>query len=173
MKLPNFDILRRNYPTGENPDAVRMAIGGAVARMPPLSNTCVIRMSRALNYAGPLYEIPQNGGASPLLTYKGGDGKNYALRVAQFLHYLAQSYGRPDISKRYQRGEKESITPFLGKRGIIAWHISGWSDASGHFTLWDGTQGLYTGGEDYFQDFPQVRPGNHIIVETGADLWLC
>ena len=179
MNLPSFDALRRNYPTGANPDAVRAAIGGSIAtQLGPLSNTCVIRMSRAMNYAGKMYEIPKKGiPAARLYTLEGGDGKQYALRVAEFLKFMGFRFGRPTISKRYKRGEKESVTPFLNKRGIIAWHISGWFDATGHFTLWDGTRGLYTGGEDYFNDFPKyaLLPNGktRTIEETGADLWEC
>ncbi len=82
-------------------------------------------MSKAFNYAGKIYELPPGKEHSPLLTRRGLDGKNYALRVAEFLRFLRGKYGPPSLSKRYAKAEKESIEPFLGKRGIIAWHIEG------------------------------------------------
>jgi hypothetical protein len=196
MILPTFVALRRNYPTDPDPDAVRLRIGGQIGIMPSQTNTCVMRMSQAFNYAGPNYEIPNNPKAPvSLYTKKGKDGKNYALRVEEFVRYLRTRYGRPGISTHYPTVSKatgykqavsESITPFLGKTGIIAWHVQGWGDATGHFTLWDGKTGLYEGGEDYFKDFPRQwtnpltgKPAFHadgspvMLWESGIDFWEC
>ncbi|HEX3436608.1 MAG TPA: T6SS effector amidase Tae4 family protein [Pseudacidobacterium sp.] len=184
MILPAFDILARSYPADENPDAVRLKIGGEIATMPPGTNTCAMRLSRALNYAGKVHEIPENGGILKLYTLKGGDHLNYLLRVSELTRYLYRRYGTPTVSVNYSPTETESVTPFLGKRGIICWHVTGWDDATGHYTLWNGQTGLYEGGEDYFstQYFPrqvQVPPtrrnptGIRTIRETGIDLWCC
>ena len=45
-------------------------------------------------------------------------------------------------------GSKINIT-----KGIITFDVSGWSDASGHFTLWDGNHLIYPGGAEH--DDPQ------------------
>jgi hypothetical protein len=196
MILPPFETLRRHYPTDSDPDAVRLRIGGQIGAMPSRTNTCVMRMSQAFNYAGPNYAIPDNPKAPvKLYTLKGKDGKNYAVRVAEFVRYLHVRYGRPSISTHYSDVSKasgykqavsESITPFTGKTGIIAWHVQGWGDATGHFTLWDGNTGLYEGGEDYFKDFPRqatdpstgkpiFRPDGspYMLWESGIDFWPC
>lgn len=195
MILPTFAALQRNYPTDHDADTVRLRIGGQLSTLPSQTNTCVMRMSQAFNYAGPNFAIPNNPKAPvSLYTMKGKDGKNYALRVAEFVRYLRARYGSPSISKQYSPVSKatgykqavsESITPFLGKTGIIAWHVQGWSDATGHFTLWDGKTGLYEGGEDYFKDFPRQvtdstgqpafrADGSPIMLwESGIDFWEC
>lgn len=49
-----------------------------------LNNTCALRMSRALNYSG--FEIPEIKEE----TYKGGDNKNYFIRVALLKKYLTE-----------------------------------------------------------------------------------
>ena len=196
MNLPSFESLRRHYPTDDDPDTVRLRIGGALSTMPSRTNTCVMRMSQAFNYAGPSYAIPDNPKAPvKLYTLKGKDKKNYAVRVAEFVRYLHARYGKPTISTHYSDVSKatgykqavsETIAPFLNKTGIIAWHVQGWTDASGHFTLWDGKTGLYEGGEDYFKDFPRQatnpatgQPMTHpdgspwMIWETAIDFWQC
>jgi len=184
LTLPAFDILARSYPVDENPDAVRLKIGGEVATLPSGSNTCALRLSRALNYAGRPHEIPAHGGALKLYTLKGSDRLSYLLRVSDMSKYLRHRYGMPTVSVSYSPKETESATPFLGKRGIICWHVTGWDDATGHYTLWNGQTGLYEGGEDYFspQYFPrQVQvsrtrrdpTGLRTIRETGVDLWCC
>jgi Type VI secretion system (T6SS), amidase effector protein 4 len=97
-------------------------------------------------------------------TLTGKDNKNNAFNVTQFVTYLHWRFGKPTISTRYsdiskatncKQAVSESIDPFTGKTGIIAWHVHGRSDATGHFTLWNGITSLYEGGEDYFKDFPR------------------
>ena len=36
-----------------------------------------------------------------------------------------------------------------GIKGIITVDVSGWKDASGHFTLWDGNHLIYPGGAEH------------------------
>jgi hypothetical protein len=43
-----------------------------------------MRMSKAFNYAGKDHEIPRS--KTGLLTLKGGDQKNYAIRVIEFIN---------------------------------------------------------------------------------------
>jgi hypothetical protein len=183
MNLPSYDFLKTNYPTDKDPDAVRMDIGGQVAKLPAKSNTCTIRMSRAFNYAGKAHHIPTHCGDLHIATRRGGDGLHYALRVAEFRKFLIARYGIPAVSVRYKATEIESMKPFLGKRGIIRWGVTGWSDATGHFTLWNKDTGLYEAGEDYFSTayFPRTvqipLPSGGVrsqtIRETGVDLWIC
>ena len=178
MNLPSFALLRRNYITDHNPAVILHTIGGTIGNLSETrTNTCVIRMSRAFNYAGAQYELPSNQKVPPLRTLPGKDRKNYAYNVHDFLGYLGHRYGPPMVSNSYKVGEKESATPFLGKTGIIAWLIEGWSDATGHFTLWDGKTGLYEGEHDYFSDFPiegvDPQGKKRVIRETAAKLWVC
>jgi hypothetical protein len=56
MILPLFEVLRRNYPTDHDPDALRLRIGGQTANLARGTNTCVMRMSQAFNAAGSQYE---------------------------------------------------------------------------------------------------------------------
>ena len=177
MKLPSYEQLKRNYPTDHNPAVVMHMIGGGIANLSPDTNTCVMRMSRAFNYAGKPFELPKAVAHPRLRTIPGADRKNYAYKVQEFIAFLKHNYGPPSVSKRYAASEKESAKPFLGKTGIIAWQIQGWGDATGHFTLWDGKTGLYEGNHDYFTSFPYTVTDEHgatrTVRETGADLWMC
>jgi Type VI secretion system (T6SS), amidase effector protein 4 len=166
LKLPTFSQLKRRYPTGSNPEAVKGDIGGEVEE-DWITNTCVIRMSKAFNYCG-LAEcsIPKTHG---LLTVLGQDKMNYAIRVQEFVDFLRDNYGPPDVMRS---GEKITVRPFQDKTGIIAWRVNGWSDATGHFTLWDGQKGLYVGGHSYF-DMPKKKPDGGGVWLTKAELWKC
>lgn len=142
-KLPNFDELKKYYLTGDL-DSVKSTIGGEVDA-DWIKNTCVVRVSRSLNYAkDPITKAPG------LLIVLGGDKKRYALRVKEFRAYMNKTYGKPAVSEKKNAGGTITKTKFSGKRGIICFEVTGWSDATGHFSLWDGTKVLYDGGHDYF-----------------------
>jgi hypothetical protein len=164
--LPAYALLAANYPTDSDSDKVRQQLGGELTQSWVGPNTCVMRMSRAFNYAGSAHEIPRS--PAGLLTLKGADQKNYAIRVIEFINYLHTQYRQPDLVKTGTAMKAESFT----SKGIIAWLIDGWSDARGHFTLWDGTQGLFEGGHHYFTDFGPGAPQNgpHMVK---VEFWNC
>jgi hypothetical protein len=164
--LPSFAALAAHYPTDDDPDAVKQDIGGEVdAKW--ITNTCVIRISKAFNYAGDAkYAIPRR---DKLLTVKGADKKNYAIRVAEFIGFLRHQYGAPNVVRS---GQNIAVDAFKDKRGIVAWHVSGWNDATGHFTLWDRDKGLYEGGHEYFK-MPRSKPPKPGPWLTKVELWEC
>jgi type VI secretion system (T6SS) effector Tae4 (amidase) len=140
-KFPDFDKLWSSYPGGEAED-VKKRIGGAV-NADWIVNTCTIRMSRAFNYAGTEWRIPyghkyadQKGAPKVLNTVKGGDGLRYAFRVAEFLKYLKEKFGKPQIRIFKERGEGMPDA-FAGRRGIVVFNDCGWNDATGHVDLWN------------------------------------
>ena len=166
MTLPSFATLKRKYPTNSDPDKVKKEIGGEAVES-WITNTCVIRMSEAFNYCGEARcKIPKS---HALLTIAGGDKLRYAIRVQEFIDFLRDNYGPPDVIRT---GDKISKRPFLDKTGIIAWRVNGWTDATGHFTLWDGKKGLYVGDHDYFA-MPLTKPDGGGAWLTKAELWKC
>jgi len=42
------------------------------------------------------------------------------------------------FKERVKQGQDFIDTKLAGRNGIVAFEVSGWGDASGHFTLWDG-----------------------------------
>ncbi len=126
-RLPAFDAMWNAYPHGEA-DEVKRLIGGNV-NADWITNTCTIRISRALNYAG--FAVPY--GVAGLNTVRGGDGKRYGYRVAEMRRYLRAVLGPPTVT-----GTGAEVAKFQGKKGIIMFDVRGWSDATGHFDLWDG-----------------------------------
>ncbi|MFY7828926.1 MAG: T6SS effector amidase Tae4 family protein [Flectobacillus sp.] len=60
------------------------------------------------------------------------------------------------------------MAKFKNRRGIICFEVTGWNDATGHFTLWDGNNILY-GQHDYF-NLPSEGKGAKV---TKAYLWEC
>ncbi|MBI4703192.1 MAG: hypothetical protein HY744_18910 [Deltaproteobacteria bacterium] len=128
MRLPGFSLLSQHYPNGTSGEAKALVGGNANADW--ITNTCVIRICRALNYAG----SPIPGGQAGLTTVRGGDGMRYAFRVSEFKKYMVHAYGDPDIV-----GGGGSQGKFGGHQGVILFDDCGWSDATGHFDLWDGT----------------------------------
>jgi len=123
--LPSFETLWNNYPNGD-PDAVKAMIGGHV-NATWITNTCVIRMCYALNHTG--YHVHPAFG---LHTISGKDGLQYGYRVSEFKRYMEANFGPPEAFTSSQRG-------------IICFDVSVWSDATGHFDLWDGAQCKHEG----------------------------
>src|SRR5579884_572251 len=104
--LPAFSLLAANYPTDPDSPKVIQQLGGDLTQSWVGPNSCVMRMSRAFNYAGKDHEIPR--GRSGLLTVKGADSKNYAIRVIEFIDYLHSRYRNPDLVKTGANMKPES-----------------------------------------------------------------
>jgi len=130
--LRDFDPLWKAYPTG-TADEVKARIGGAV-NADWITNTCAIRVSRALNYGG----MPVPHGVRGLSTVKGGDGKSYAIRVRELKSWLESVFGPPAITHAYAGAGGPAPAEILGRTGIICFDVDGWDDATGHFDLWNG-----------------------------------
>lgn len=145
--LPNYEDLIKFYPTDSDAEKVKREVGADVDKS-WYENTCVIRVSKALNYTNHL--IPKDSGA--FKTRKDADDKWYGLGVQQFWEYLEKNYGKPLVyAEKDKRSGRIPFEKFQGIRGIIGFRVKGWEDASGHFTLWNGFNLLYnSGNRDYF-----------------------
>ncbi|MCA9707568.1 MAG: peptidoglycan-binding protein [Myxococcales bacterium] len=149
--LQNFDQMWDEYPApGGSADEAKRIVGGR-AVSEGIDNTCVLRMSRAFNYSG--NPIPKSND-DEILTIKGGDGRNYALRVREFTRYLHRKYGPPDQEHEYPPpGGGEIPSSFKGRQGVIVFDVEGWTDATGHVDLWNGTRCRHHG---YFERAAKV-----------------
>jgi hypothetical protein len=169
IALPTFAQLKKHYPT-DGSSQVKAALGLTADWLG--SNTCVMRMSKAFNYAaGANFAIP--GNYPGMVTAKGSDKLNYAIRVQEFITYLSQHYHAANIIKEGDAIEKNA---FLGHTGIISWSVVGFDDATGHFTLWDGLEGLYTGGINYWSMPTRKLPLVHGVQREyviKSQLWIC
>lgn len=123
-------------------------IGGALARnihtpgFGPEGNTCAVRISYALNHGG----APVSKDIASKLkisTLTGGDGFLYIFRVREIKTYLSAALGPAD-----KVATTDFMNAFKALRGIVSFDVQGWSDASGHVALWDGTQ-FKEAGDDY------------------------
>lgn len=156
MAKPDFDLMWSNFPDHvkyPSLDVLFNHIGGQLSRnvgLPGFSrngNTCAVRMSRALNY-GTMPLSRKVIAALGLHTLTGDDGKLYLFRVRELNTYLSNAIGITP-----QTITKGFSTSFSGTRGIVAFTVEGWSDATGHIALWDGTS--YK--EPTFDDFRALR----------------
>lgn len=149
-------------------------------------NTCAVRMSYALNRSGILLDNSKGN-------IKGDDGYIYWYRVSELSAFLEQKFKKPDyeytpspvidlsnetFKKRSADIQKNFISKIIKKHGIIVFRVSGWGNASGHFTLWDGHDLLYTGDprhnnpelmEYYFSFMRDI--GNGKIAQTSKILF--
>ncbi|NVL30582.1 cytoplasmic protein [Pseudomonas syringae pv. actinidiae] len=91
-------------------------------------NTCAVRISYIFNYSG--FTVPKVSGE----TVTGGDKKQYFYRINNLVIFLKSQWGRPDVV-RYPPSDGGTLTD---KKGVIIFEISGWSNARGHATLFDG-----------------------------------
>ena len=146
-EMPSFDDLDENYLGSDySAPEVYEEIGGKVYQNhknnpKAFANSCALRMCRALNYSEA--EIPYDKGK----TGSGSDGKWYYYRVKDLHAYLEERYGSPDIVVR--PGDSNFNSVVASNMGIIVFDVSGWSDATGHITTWDGEN---AGDHSYFQE---------------------
>ena len=88
-------------------------------------------MSYILNYSGVV--IPSLGNK----TVSGADGRQYFFRVADVIQFLTQQWGKSDLVLPYPPA---GGGPLSKKKGIVLFEVSGWTDARGHATIWNGSQ---------------------------------
>jgi hypothetical protein len=96
------------------------------------TNACALRLSYALNKAD--YIIRKTDGA----VSSGNDGKWYLYRVSDMIKYAEK------IATKTIKGK--TFSDFKNKKGIIVFGNCGWSDATGHVDLFDGSD---VEGSDY------------------------
>ncbi|WP_326981067.1 T6SS effector amidase Tae4 family protein [Chryseobacterium sp. MYb264] len=142
-------------------------------------NTCAFRMSKGLNYSGyklPYNNTKYRAKGSKGGVHIGDDKLNYWYRVRELAPYLSEHLGKPEIDIKLDKIEmpanfknkknlsqsewtqlwssKKKISQadwlkVYAIKGIITFDVSGWTDASGHFTLWDGSHLIYPGGAEH------------------------
>jgi hypothetical protein len=168
---PSWADMYKNYPaenvrTDELYNTIIKGTFLGKEKAPWLTNTCSIRMSHALNKSGVLLgKAPSEDG-----TMKGPAG-NYWIRVKDLQRELEKRFNSPDmvlthrkmgltseqialhehskpvidravLDERIEAG-KNFVNKISNERGIIAFNVEGWGDASGHFTLWNGQKLLF------------------------------
>jgi hypothetical protein len=175
-KLKWEDMLK-NYPnTSIRTKDLYDEIGGGLPELflsNPNSweNSCAIRMSRALNYSGvKLKKAPSSGG-----NIKGDDGFNYWIRVKDLQKFLIDFLPKPSLDKV---GGLGAVNDFIGKKGIVVFDVSGWGNATGHFTLWDGGHLVYPGApehddptSEYYYFHMKYVQNSKTIKTTRIRLW--
>lgn len=92
-------------------------------------NACAIRMSYVLNKSG--VSIP----SLPKETVSGSDSSQYIYRVKELIQFLRFKMGKPD-----KLIHNPKASDFSGAKGLLVFEVTGWTDAAGHATLWDGSR---------------------------------
>lgn len=140
IKRPTFDRLWAAYSEVAKVGykEVYDLVGGNVSalraeRPEDYTNACALRMSRAFNYGG--FKIP-SGTITPgssIYRVRGGDNLPYIMRVNDLIRFVRHNWGAPDETLN-----ADQVWKLQGIKGLIVAEVRGWSDASGHVTLWDG-----------------------------------
>jgi hypothetical protein len=140
--LPSFDSLWECYPHGEA-NEVKKHLGGQIDA-DWITNTCTIRISRALICANRPLQLPfKLSTGKDLLAVPGAPFRKtpkpmYSIRVKEFSEYARAKFGKPSLTFA-NTGDGGAIpAAFKGKSGLIMFDVRVWSDATGHFDLWDG-----------------------------------
>jgi len=137
-KRPSFTVAwaaaQRIYDALDPGAKVASVIGGKVAaNIAPAgtwTNTCAVRISYILNESG--VSIPYAMGK----TVSGADKRWYFHYVRDVIAFLRQQWGKPDLVTAYPPSGGGALA---GKNGVVLFEVSGWSDAAGHATLFNGT----------------------------------
>lgn len=138
MARPKFKdawaASKRIYDPVDPSGKVATVIGGKVAlNIAPKgtwTNTCAVRMSYILN---------QSGETIPFVPHKTVSGAKhhwYFHYVRDVIAFLNKQWGKPDLVTTYPPAGGGKL---VGKKGLILFEVSGWGDASGHATLWNGS----------------------------------
>ncbi|MEO7495964.1 MAG: T6SS effector amidase Tae4 family protein [Massilia sp.] len=197
--------MKQHYPDASvlTPALYDEKIGGRFVKLyeqAAYQNTCAVRMSYGLNKSGIRLDRNPNAGGS----VQGGDGLWYWIRVKDLKAELSRRFKGADaelsltvippalyddsaeMSRLYKARVQEAkafLDTTLGARsGIMAFEVSGWGDASGHFTLWDGgaRQLAYATGHDtpdnnmyYFWLTSLTRPDGkaHLVQVVKVRFW--
>ncbi|WP_076515925.1 T6SS effector amidase Tae4 family protein [Achromobacter sp. MFA1 R4] len=139
MARPSFAqawaASQRIYDPANPAARVAKVIGGKVAlniNSPDpkgrWENTCAVRLSYILNQAG--LSIPYKPGQ----TVSGADKRWYFYHVKNLIAFLESRWGKAEIVRFPPAGGGA----LAGKKGLILFEISGWTDATGHATLFNG-----------------------------------
>lgn len=171
QNLPTWSDFNAAFPRDtdslyDSPEKMYSSIGGAVytnGYTGPESNTCAVRLSKALNYSG--VTIPNIPGQ----TFKGADNKYYFLAAYKINIWMRKTFGtNPATSStplnlnhysytQAQAGVNGENLPglLLRKKGIYSIYSSDFSWASGHADLLnpDAT----CANECHFADAPIAR----------------
>ena len=119
-------------------------------------NTCVLRMSYALNYGG----IPITKPTPNTKIFIGNDEKLYVLGsqdIRDFL-YVKWKYQEP-YNPKFMNSKQENESFYknellqFSKNGIVVMRIEGWGESAyGHTTLWDGENKRFLDDSNYLLD---------------------
>lgn len=132
-------------------------------------NACALRLSYALNYGGmPINKNKRPTGGTKLI---GADNNLYYTGVYTVRDFLVLNWGTSDkpykpykvMSSKTENSKLASDLTSLNKKGVICMKVTGWDDAAGHITLWDGTG--FSDGTNYLLD-----PRSNVIV-TELQFW--
>ncbi|ASK53665.1 hypothetical protein CEQ48_02375 [Vibrio tarriae] len=170
IKRPRFSDLWSAYlEVGFKPaPEVYELVGGRAFELYESDNTsyanaCALRMSRGFNYGG--FLIP--GGTIietyPIYRVRGADNKVYILRVKDLIKYIEFNWGKPEYDM-----SPSDISAISGKKGLIIIEVSGWGDASGHVTLWNGSS---TGDGSRYQELGYYEHYNGAVKPKRVMLW--
>lgn len=140
LKRPQFQSLWSAYTELGSKDVQEAysIVGGNVAQLrdqnpDAYANACALRMSRAFNYGG--FRIPR-GTINPnrnIYRAAGADGLPYIMRVNDVIAFIEFNWGKAEHDI-----VPTEVSTIKGKQGLMVIIVNGWSDASGHVTLWDG-----------------------------------
>jgi hypothetical protein len=129
-----FDALSSSYPNESKSDLFA-SLGGdwpGLINDNNYKNTCCIRLSLAILGAG--------GSISPKYREAvAGDGRPLIIKVASMGKYLNDTLGPSYWGMSKNPGSPINAGNLPKVTGIIVYHAA-WSNATGHFDLWSGTE---------------------------------
>ena len=146
IKIPKWEALTDAYPQGEAEDVIKRVLGSPQSW---ITNTCALRMSFCLNTAGvkiPSFKLTgydDDPNKATEQTLAGTGGFRIVYRVRSLANWIDKNFPKASIVHKKKSDETnnedidKALAAFKGKKGIIKFDVK-WSDATGHFDLWDG-----------------------------------
>ena len=145
-KIPSWEALTESYPQGESADVIQRVVGSPQSW---ITNTCALRMSYCLNKAGvkiPSFSLTgydDDPKKATEQTLAGTSGFRIVYRVRSLATWFDKNFPKASVIHQKKSDETndedidKALAAFKGKKGIMKFDVK-WSDATGHFDLWDG-----------------------------------
>jgi len=142
---PTFQALWNKHPGHISVLEAYKKVGREDAVAWGAANACTVRMCIAFHEAGFTIQPPKRW----LRIFGTGAYARVPIiiRVTEFDTAMRQTYGAPTLSYHGNDGHLARAM-VAKKKGVIEFVVSGFSNASGHFDLWNGSA---CKSEDYFQ----------------------
>ena len=133
LPKPTFNNVLSHYPLSPND----FGAGGRIINNPAYEHSCALRLSTALEAAGPGFLGQFTGNRAVHLEGSPGHYRRITFPFARSAQSLANYLAGAHVGWGYRRLNSRAEALGLTTQGIIFWKVSSNSGSPNHIDLWD------------------------------------